>query len=154
MVSIHEARRKDAFCDCDSMQGPTCSIRCPHRGNSTQCRKSHLTHCLLRPIRRDCPDHVGQNPLEGENNPPQSSDRIPRAFRDKVLDSRTESVLQVSKVPAHCETCTALHPKCCICGETHLSDICQKKKHQNQEVTVKCVNCGDNHPTSSKRCQV
>ena len=51
------------------------------------------------------------------------------------------------------KACTALHPKCRICGETHLSDICQKNKHQNKEVTVKCVNCGDNHLASSKRCK-
>ena len=30
------------------------------------------------------------------------------------------------------KACTALHAKCRICRETHLSDICQKKKHQNR----------------------
>ena len=48
---------------------------------------------------------------EGKNNPPQSSDRIPRALRDEVLDSRTESVFQVSKVRAHCESLHSLIPK-------------------------------------------
>ena len=49
--------------------------------------------------------------------------------------------------------CTAQSPRCRLCGETHLSKLCQEKKEKNKDKKLKWANCGKEHHASSMKCQ-
>ena len=74
-------------------------------------------------------------------------------FETKAWTPEPSQCYKCQKFGHIAKACTALHPRCRLCGETHLSDVCQKRKDQNLEVKVKCINCGEEHPASSKRCK-
>ena len=63
--------------------------------------KATRLNCVFCSNGRGCPDHVGQDPMEGKDNPP---DRLSRLLRSKGLDTGTEPVFQRSEVRAHCQS--------------------------------------------------